>query len=64
MENKKGINFFFAIMAIITGNKLIQHFDFQNFKFEKPTIDMLYLFTFIGSIIFLVKDYIKPPKNE
>lgn len=55
MENKKGINFFFAIIAIITGTKLINHFDFQNFKFEKPALDFIYLFGFIVSIYALIK---------
>lgn len=61
MESKKGINFFFAIIAIITGSKLYKHFDFQNLKFEKPAIDAIYLIAFVASIIFLIKDYIKRP---
>jgi hypothetical protein len=63
MNGKKGINFFFAIIAIIIGSKLYKHFDFQNFKFEKPAIDIIYLITFVASIIFLIKDYIKRPEK-
>jgi hypothetical protein len=63
MENKKGINFFFAVIAIITGSKLYQHFDFQKWTFEKPALDIIYLLTFIASIFFIVKDYLKPPKK-
>ncbi len=63
MKNKKGINFFFLIIAIITGSKLFQHFDFQNLKFKNLGIDILYLVVFVGSLIFLVKDNVKPPKK-
>jgi hypothetical protein len=59
MESKKAINVFFVIIAIVTGNKLIQHFDFKNFTFEKPAIDTLYLCTFIAVIVLLIKDFIK-----
>lgn len=57
MDNKKGLNFFFIIIAIITGSKVFKHFDFQNLKFEKPVLDIIYLITFVASIIFLTKDY-------
>ena len=63
MDSKKGINFFFAIIAIITGSKLYKHFDFQNLKFEKPAIDIIYLIAFLASIIFIIKDYIKQPEK-
>ena len=63
MESKKGINFFFAFVAIIVGSTLYKHFDFQNFKFEEPAIDTVYLITFLVSIIILIKDYIKKPEK-
>jgi hypothetical protein len=63
MDSKKGINFFFAIIAIITGSKLYKHFDFQNLQFEKPALDVIYLIAFVASIIFLLKDYVKRPQN-
>ncbi len=59
MDKKKGLNFFFLIIAIITGSKLYKHFDFQNLKFERPAIDTLYLIVFIASVIFLIKDLVK-----
>lgn len=62
MEPKKGVNFFFALIAILTGSKLYKHFDFQNFRFEKPALDTIYLITFIGSIIFLIRDFRQRPK--
>lgn len=56
MENKKASNFFFGIIAIIIGSTLFKHFDFQNLKFEKPALDVVYLITFIISIYFLAKN--------
>lgn len=64
MESKKGLNFFFIIIAIITGSKIIIHFDFQNFKFEKPALDIIYLITFLISIFILIRDYKKRLKNK
>jgi predicted ferric reductase len=59
MENKKGINFFFIIIAIVTASKLIKHFDFQNFKFNHLAIDIIYLIAFLASVFFLIKDLVK-----
>lgn len=63
MDNKKGLNIFLLIIAIITGSKVFKHFDFQNLKFEKPVLDIIYLITFAASIIFLIKDYKKGHKE-
>jgi hypothetical protein len=63
MDSKKGINFFFAIIAIITGSKLYKHFNFQDLKFEKPALDVIYLVAFVASLVFLVKDFVKRPQN-
>jgi hypothetical protein len=63
MENKKGINFFLAIIAIITGSKLYKHFDFQNLRFEKPLIDTIFLLTFVGAVTLLIKDYLNRRKE-
>jgi hypothetical protein len=60
MENKKGINFFFAIIAIILGSAIYKQFDFKNLKFEKPALAILYIIVFIASIYFIIKDYNKP----
>lgn len=61
MQAKKGINFFFLIIAIITGSKLYQHTDFKNLQFQKPAIDTIYLLAFAASVILLIKDFVKPP---
>lgn len=53
-------NFFFGIIATILGVTLFKHFDFQNLKFEKPALDVVYLITFAISIYMLVKN----PKNK
>ncbi|MBY0542371.1 MAG: hypothetical protein K2P75_03145 [Sphingobacteriaceae bacterium] len=63
MENKKGLNFFFLIIAIILGSVLFKQFDFKNLKFEKPELAILYLIVFVASIYFLIKDYKKKPEK-
>jgi len=63
MENKKGINmkykiapnFFFVIIALILGGALFKQFDFQNLKFEKPALAVVYIIVFISSIGFMIK---------
>lgn len=61
MESKKGLNLFFVFIAFILGWTLIKHFDFNNFKFEDPALDILYLIVFVISIYLLIKDYTKRP---
>jgi len=63
MENKKGLNFFFLIIAIIIGNALFRQFDFENLKFEKPAIAILYIVTFVSSIYFLIRNYKNRPEK-
>ncbi|HKO77234.1 MAG TPA: hypothetical protein VJU52_08455 [Flavobacterium sp.] len=59
MESKKGINLFFAFIAVILGWTLFKHFDIKNFKFKDPALDILYLIIFVISIYLLIKDYKK-----
>lgn len=63
METKKGINLFFALIAFTLGLTLFKHFDFENFKFEDPALDILYLIVFVISIYLIIKDYIKRPEK-
>jgi hypothetical protein len=59
MENKKGINFFFAIIAIILGVVIYKQFDVENLRFEKPVLATVYIVTFLFSIFFLIRNYTK-----
>ncbi len=59
MENKKGINFAFLMIAFVLGLTLFKHFDFKTFKFKEPALDILFLVTFIVSIYIIIKDYKK-----
>lgn len=63
MKNKKGINFFLLIMAIIIGCKVYEHFDFQAKTFKKPALDMVYLGSFLLIVIVLIADLVKKPKK-
>jgi len=49
--------FTFGIVAIILGAALLKQFDFQNFKFEKPALSVVYLIVFIFSVYVLVKNF-------
>ncbi len=59
MKNKIGFNLVFAIIAFPIGLALYRDFDFTNFTFKKPPLDILYLITFIVSIFFMLKKRIK-----
>jgi membrane protein DedA with SNARE-associated domain len=56
MENKKIPSFAFGVIAIILGWTLVKHFDFEDFSFQKPMLDALYLIIFVFSIYALVKN--------
>lgn len=64
MESKKGINFFFAIIAIITGGALWKQFDFSTLEFEKPAIAIIYMIAFVGCMYALIKGFIHKPKKS
>lgn len=55
MENKKVPLFTFSIVAIILGVTLFKQFDFENLKFEKPALAIVYIIVFIASIYFVIK---------
>ena len=63
MENKKGMNYAFLIIAIILGGALWKQFDFDTFKFEKPALATLYIIVFITSIYFIIKGFINRPEK-
>ncbi|GAB3021591.1 hypothetical protein GCM10027051_28660 [Niabella terrae] len=64
MENKKGINFFFATIAIILGWTLFKHIDFKNLTLKDPVLDVLYFIVFIISIYLIIKDRKKESKEK
>ena len=55
MKYKIAPNFFFMIIAIILGIALYNQFDFQDLKFEKPALAVVYIIVFIVSIGFMIK---------
>ena len=63
MENKKGINLFFAMIAFVLGLTLVRHFDTETMRFKDPVMDILYFIVLIISIFFIIKDYREKPKN-
>lgn len=63
MENKKGINIFFAFIAFTIGLTLLKHIDFKNFTLKDPYLDILYILVFVISIYFIIKDNSKRTKD-
>lgn len=63
MKNRKLLNFFFAIIAIILGWTLFKQFDFENLKFEHTGLAIIYIITFALSIYFLIRNYKKRPEK-
>lgn len=59
MENNKIPTFAFGVIAVILGYTLIKHFDFENIRFQKPWLDILYLIIFAFSIYALIKSFKK-----
>ncbi|KFF04055.1 hypothetical protein [Flavobacterium reichenbachii] len=56
MESKKPLLFTFWVIAIILGVVLYKQFDFENLKFEKPVLAILYFIVFAFSVYYLVKN--------
>ncbi|WP_285056512.1 hypothetical protein [Pedobacter ginsengisoli] len=56
MSNKKGQPFPFVIIVIVLGWAIFKQFDFENLKFEKPALTIVYVLTFLMSVYFLVKN--------
>ena len=57
MSNKKGNLFPFVIIVIVLGMGIYKEFDFDNFKFEKPALAIVYILTFLMSVFFLFKNF-------
>lgn len=56
MDDKKGINLFFAFIAVILGWTLFKHIDFKNLTLKDPFLDILYFIVFSISIYLIIKD--------
>ena len=63
MDNKKGLNWFFAFIAFTLGLTLIKHIDFKNLTLKEPALDILYIIVLTLSIYFIVKDLKKQNKK-
>lgn len=63
MKNLKPLNFVFAVLAIGLGITIYKEFDFENREFKHTALAILYIVTFLVSILFLVKDYTKRPEK-
>ena len=60
MEIKKGLNFFFVVIAIISGIKLFEKFDAEILNFDEPLqsiIYIIYILGFVASICGLIMNY-------
>jgi hypothetical protein len=56
MQNRKNINWFFALIAFPIGLTLIKHIHFKTLSLEKPALDTLYILVFVACIILMFKD--------
>ncbi len=56
---KPKFNFFYIIIGLLTGSKVIKDFDFQTMTFAKPAIDTIYLITFVLMVVLSIKAFTK-----
>lgn len=56
MNNKKGIPFPLLIIAIVLGWTIIKQFDFENLKFEKPAMAVIYILTIVMTVYMIFKN--------
>jgi len=52
-------NIFSVIIILILGHALYDKFDFENLKFEKPAIAIVYIIALVIAIYLLIKDFKK-----
>ena len=62
-KNKKTPNFFLVIIVLFLGQALFEKFDFENLKFEKPALAILYIVVLVFSIYLLIRDFKNRPKK-
>ena len=56
-QNKKGVNFFFATIAILLGWSLYKEFDQDTNSFKNLALATIYAVVLIASLYFLIRDY-------
>lgn len=55
MSPKKEYSFPLIIIAIVLGWTIFKQFDFENVKFEKPAMAVVYILTFLMTLYFIFK---------
>jgi predicted ferric reductase len=55
MSNKKELSFPLIIIAIVIGVTIFKQFDFENLKFEKPAMAVVYILTFLMTVYLIFK---------
>jgi predicted ferric reductase len=55
MNNKKEYSFPLIIIAVVLGWTIFKQFDFENLKFEKPAMAVVYILTFLMTVYFILK---------
>jgi predicted ferric reductase len=55
MTSKKGQSFPLIIIAIVLGWTIFKQFDFENLKFGKPAMAVVYILTFLMTVYFILK---------
>jgi hypothetical protein len=55
MSNKKEYTFPLIIIAIVLGWTIFKQFDFENLKFEKPAMAVVYILSFLMTGYFIFK---------
>ncbi|HAF29549.1 MAG TPA: hypothetical protein DCG75_10920 [Bacteroidales bacterium] len=55
MSIKKRLSFPFIVIAIVIGAAIYEQFDFENLKFEKPALTIVYILTFLMTVYLLFK---------
>ena len=56
-KNKKGLNFFFLVIAILLGWSLYKEFDHDTNSFKNSALAIIYAVVLMASIYFLIRDY-------
>lgn len=64
MGSRKGLSIILLIPTIIIGVALWDNFDFENLRFEKPALALVYFVGFALSLFFQFKDFNKAPKDR